>query len=91
MDLSDGGDAVPFELVEVVFVPGVDNVDEMASDRKVVDRVVLQVLPGPDVHVPVNLTGVGADHLAVRRRGHVSRETSLSGSGGPQDANQRDR
>ncbi len=54
-------------------------------------HVVLQVLPGPEVHIPVDLTGVGADHLSVRRRGHVSRETSLSGSGGPQDANQRDR
>ena len=79
------------ELVEVVFVPGADNVDEMASDGEAVDRVVVQVLPGPDVHVPVDLTGVGADHLSVRRRGHVRRETGLSGSGGPQDANQPDR
>jgi hypothetical protein len=91
MDLSDGGDAIPLELVEVVFVAGVDNVDEVASDREAIDPVILQVLPGPDVHVPVDLTGVGADYLSVRRRGHVGRETSLSGRGGPEDANQRDR
>ena len=80
-----GADEVVLELVDVIFVAGVVDVDEVVGDVYAVEVVVGKVFAGADVHASEHLARVGTNNLAAEAVGQLGGECCFATGCGTRD------
>ena len=86
-DVVVDADEVVLEVVDVVFVAGIADVDEVAWDAAGGEVVFGEVFAGADVHAAEDLTGVGADDFAADAVSEGDGEGGFAAGGGAEDCN----